>query len=430
MVWLVVQALQESLRHSLALFTNVCRLWRKTSRSRPNANQNRMHNDPTAAECLARVSEVIRALSFPASRNGSPVSDALAEEDFDELARSLFAHQFQRNPVLRRLCESRGVSPATVANWRDLPAMPASAFKEFEVTTLPASERTAVFHSSGTTGQKPSRHFHSAASLALYEASLLSWFGLHLLGKAADLSPANPTGLSLICLTPPPALAPHSSLVHMLETVRRGFAWERTIFLGGVEPDATWSLDLPKLLSFLDQSVRAGIPAALLGTTFNFVQVLDYLSAGRREFRLPPASRVMETGGYKGRSRALSKADLHDRLTRFLGIPARGIVSEYGMSELGSQAYDISVQPFASGTPAPERLFRFPPWARVCVISPETGREVGEGETGLIRVCDLANVCSVIALQTEDLGVRRQGGFELLGRAAESEPRGCSLMSA
>ena len=76
------------------------------------------------------------------------------------------------------------------------------------------------------------------------------------------------------------------------------------------------------------------------------------------------------------------------------------------------------------------RHFSFPPWARVQIISPETGREVGEGETGLIRVFDLANVFSVMAIQTEDLGVRRGDGFELIGRAQQAEPRGCSLMTA
>ena len=78
---------------------------------------------------------------------------------------------------------------------------------------------------------------------------------------------------------------------------------------------------------------------------------------------------------------------------------------------------------------AQPRVFQFPPWARAQIVSPETGREVAEGETGLIRVFDLANVRSVMAIQTEDFGVRRGGGFELIGRAALAEPRGCSLMS-
>ena len=96
------------------------------------------------------------------------------------------------------------------------------------------------------------------------------------------------------------------------------------------------------------------------------------------------------------------------------------------MSELSSQAYDLSVR----SAERRMRSFHFPPWARVQIVSPETGREVAEGETGLIRVFDLANVFSVMAIQTEDLGVRRGGGFELVGRAEFSEPRGCSLMTA
>jgi hypothetical protein len=97
------------------------------------------------------------------------------------------------------------------------------------------------------------------------------------------------------------------------------------------------------------------------------------------------------------------------------------------MSELSSQAYDRAAGP-SRITHHASRIFHFPPWARVQIVSPETGREVGEGETGLIRVFDLANVYSVMAIQTEDLGTRRSDGFALAGRAVLAEPRGCSLM--
>jgi hypothetical protein len=106
------------------------------------------------------------------------------------------------------------------------------------------------------------------------------------------------------------------------------------------------------------------------------------------------------------------------------------------MSELSSQAYDAGIRhsPALSklrndGRSFDARHFHFPPWVRAQIISPETGREVGEGETGLVRVFDLANVFSAMAIQTEDLAIRRGGGFELLGRAALAEPRGCSLMA-
>jgi hypothetical protein len=128
---------------------------------------------------------------------------------------------------------------------------------------------------------------------------------------------------------------------------------------------------------------------------------------------------------------------LHALITEHLGIPPENIVCEYGMSELSSQAYDsvasdewrVTGKGGASRRPSPvTRHFRFPRWARVQIISPETGREVADGETGLIRVFDLANVFSVMAIQTEDLAVRRGDGFELIGRVQLAEPRGCSLM--
>ena len=128
----------------------------------------------------------------------------------------------------------------------------------------------------------------------------------------------------------------------------------------------------------------------------------------------------METGGYKGRSRALSKERLHEWIGQVLGIAKNQIVTEYGMSELSSQAYNRVVG-CAGG------VFHFPPWAKAQIVSPETGVEAAEGETGLVRVFDLANVRSVMAIETEDLAVRRGDGFELIGRAAAAEPRGCSL---
>ena len=147
----------------------------------------------------------------------------------------------------------------------------------------------------------------------------------------------------------------------------------------------------------------------------------------------------METGGYKNRSRSMPKTELHALITERLGVPPSHIICEYGMSELSSQAYDDvtswRVASCASNSrhsrhPSPvTRHFHFPPWARAQIISPETGREVADGETGLIRVFDLANVFSVMAIQTEDLGIRRGDGFELIGRAQLAEPRGCSLMA-
>jgi hypothetical protein len=376
-------------------------------------------------------------LSDFAARLREAITAPAAEKfDFPMLARELFQLQFAANPVCRRICESRGVMPQTLKDWRETPAVPTAAFKEFEVTCLPIEQRDHVFHSSGTTEQRPSRHFHSAESLGLYEASLWPWFRRHVLPD----SKSEISNFKFIALTPPPAEAPHSSLVHMLETVRRHCGAPESAFLGVASGSGEWTLRFAETLAALRESVASGRSLVLLGTAFSFVHLLDSMAQQNLRFELPPGSRAMETGGYKGRSRSLPKAELHALITARLGILPSHIVCEYGMSELSSQAYDKVTgdmwqvaRRHETDSCHPTRVtrhFHFPPWARAQVISPETGREVVDGETGLIRVFDLANVWSVMAIQTEDLGIRRGDGFELLGRAKLAEPRGCSLMPA
>ncbi len=353
-----------------------------------------------------------------------PELDPFLEAEFDQLALALFTLQFAHVEPYRRLCEARGITPDKIALWSDIPPVPAEAFKEFDLSSLPVAERTTVFHSSGTTTQQPSRHFHNSESLAIYEASLLPWFKAHLLPDAGSCR--------CVMLTPSPALAPHSSLVRMFEIVRRDLSSRNSLFTGKIDTTGAWTLDTDATLESLRQSVEMEQPIALLGTAFSFVHLLDQLSPGSIRFALPAGSRAMETGGYKGRSRSLPRAELHALITRYLGIPRSHIVCEYGMSELSSQAYDRVAGRhalcFNASTLQP--FFHFPPWARARVVSPETGVEVEEGESGLIQVCDLANVRSVMVIQTEDLAVRRGDGFELLGRAELAEPRGCSLRNA
>jgi len=378
-----------------------------------------------------------------------------ADVEFNGMALVLFALQFTANEPYRRFCEAREVTPNAVTHWTEIPAVPTSAFKELELSCLPTAQRTAVFHSSGTTAAQPSRHFHSAESLEIYEASLWAWFETSVAADARRLTLAQPTSQSLVTsaatprllsLTPPPEQAPHSSLVHMFEVIRRKFGADGNVFAGRVEADGAWTLDFDAAFAALSGSHRrkevetarranpppdAGgceRPLLILGTAFSFVHLLDELNARNFRLQLPAGSRVMETGGYKGRSREMSKSELHALITEWLGVSRANIVCEYGMSELSSQAYD-RVSDFEFQVPGSERRFRLPPWARARVIAPETGREVAEGETGLLRVFDLANVFSALALQTEDLAVRRGDGFELMGRAKLAEPRGCSLLA-
>jgi hypothetical protein len=343
----------------------------------------------------------------------------VADDQFDRLARRLFAAQFDSVQPYRALCRSRGLTPDSLPSWLDIPPVPTSSFKEFDWTSLSAAGRTRVFHSSGTTAERPSRHFHNAASLEIYEHSLLSWARTWFL-------PDGPHRHDMLFLTPEPKAAPDSSLVHMFETLRRKWGTASSRFVGACDTANRWIVLQDQVRSVLAKFQSSGQPIALLGTAFSFVELMDQLTVTQTRFALPPGSRLLETGGYKSRSRALPKPLLYRQLTELLGIPSSSIVSEYGMCELSSQAYDHQV---GAADPQTGRSFRFPPWARAVVINPHTNRPAQVGETGLLRVFDLANVHSVMAIQTDDLARANQDGFVLLGRATAAEARGCSLSS-
>ena len=351
------------------------------------------------------LSEFSRKLCANISRWADLKTD---EQAFDALALELFALQIKYNPAYARLCANRGQQ---IKDWRQIPAMPAVAFKEMEMTSLPAEQRTTVFSSSGTTKRQRGRHFHSNESLGLYEESLYRWF--------RKLFRREMMNVRWLFLTPTGQDAPTSSLAHMFSTIAARASEAESVFSGVVEFNDAWTLDYDKATEYLLESERKRRSVAILGTAFLFVNLLDALERTNLHIRLPENSWVMETGGYKGRSREMPKQELHRSITDRLGVAPNRIFGEYGMSELSSQAY--------AGA---DGLFRFPPWARAQIISPATGCEARAGERGLIRVYDLANVWSVMAVQTEDIGISEGNGFRLVGRAAEAEARGCSLMTA
>lgn len=376
-----------------------------------------------------RMSELLEIGEY-AARARAFITAAVAHplptdtDAFNSLARELFALQFRLNAPYRRFCQARGVTPESVSDWTQLPAIHTAAFKYDELTLIPPGARATYFQSSGTTAQR-SRHFHHAITQELYENSLLAWFGQCMPGLEKTAIQRR-----WISLTPTPTQAPHSSLAHMLGKVVERWGGEAAAWTGYSDSQGGWCVDLEATAKALANACSDSRPVTLLGTAFSYVHLLDYATERRLAWQLPSGSVAMETGGYKGRSRVLPKAQLHAEISQRLGLPRERIVCEYGMCELSSQAYDCAPDMDSLALRGlAERAFHLPPWARARLISPEHGGPVGVGETGLIQIIDLANLSSVVAVQTEDLGVRELSGFRLLGRAIEAEARGCSLMA-
>ena len=372
------------------------------------------------------------------SRPSSPAFDILADElersfgrgveagwpdaDFDALAHRVFRCQFERNPTYRSFCEHRGVTPESLASWEDVPAVPTMAFRHVDLMSVERAAE-AVFRTSGTVRGAGRRGRHFVPRLSVYRAALIEPFRAHVMGGWVDESR---TGrMRFVSLIPSIAQHPDSSLSFMVSTAADELA-TGTEWL--VEADG--ALDLEALRAVADESARVGEPILLLGTALSFVHVLERLG-GRALTSLPEGSRIMETGGFKGLGRAVSRAELYDKIAAATGVPTARIVNEYGMTELLSQLYEpvLSEGPEAMGTHVP------PPWLRVRALDSLSLDPVQEGEDGILAFFDLANVGSVSHILTEDVGSIRDGTVRLRGRLEGAEPRGCSramdeLMSA
>lgn len=338
------------------------------------------------------------------------VSRFLAAPDtatFDELALAAFAWQFERIEPYRRLCHRRGTTPETVREWRQVPFVPAGAFKTMTLAAAPAVE---IFRSSGTTGERQSEHLQPFPDL--YRQVIDASFPPFCLPFQAPTAK-----LPILSLIPSREQIPDSSLSFMADHVlsRWGSA-ESAIAFGprGVEA--------AKARSWAAARQREGRPVLILATAFALAQWLEALERLDLRFRLPPGTTLFETGGFKGRSTELSRHDLLVRIQSWLGVPPEFVVREYGMTELTSQCY---TRVLLGGDPD---LFAAPHWVRVRVLDPETLEEAPTGSPGLLAIFDLANLGSAVHLLTEDLGIAEGEGFRLLGRAAGAELRGCSLV--
>ena len=345
-----------------------------------------------------------------------------AEERFESLALELFAFQYEHNGAYRRYCRARRAEPGRLASWTEIPPVPLRAFRELTLACEPPEEAAAVFMTSGSTDPtRRGRNHHP--HLRLYDASLRANFRASFLPDAETMR--------LLVLNPRPEEQPHSSLAYFLGRLVDFFGAPESDFLVDAE-----GLALERLTSALRAAEDSGKPVALLGTSFAYVHLLDALEELDCSFDLPAGSRVLDTGGFKGRSREVSAEELQQSFERRLGIPAARCVNYYGMTEISTQYYDDTLRRLRAGEPTSSRHKLVPHWARIRVVDPATRRPVPAGERGLIVHYDLANRGSCLAVMAEDVGfaVPRgtagpgdPGGFVLIGRAEGAEARGCSL---
>lgn len=331
-------------------------------------------------------------------------------EPFDRLACDLARYQADHVEGYARLLSARGIDPASLERAESIPAVPTDAFKLARIAAFDEPHAAATFLTSGTT--LGARGRHAMRDVSTYDAAAVA-FGRQWLAR--DLVQRVP----VVVLGPSPGAAPESSLVHMCAAFARAF--------GVAAPDAATYLVQDDVIdaTVFDERVAYALadeqPMLVLATSFALVHFLEGMD--EIVFPLPAGSRVMQTGGFKGKSREVEAGKLRAEIARVFCIPQRSIVSEYGMTELSSQFYERTLFDDA----ARPGLYAEPPWARVVPVDPETLAPVPDGEVGIAKIVDLMNVDSAVAVLAQDRVRRVDGGFELLGRAPGAPPRGCSI---
>ncbi|MFZ5640789.1 MAG: hypothetical protein ACOY4Q_08860 [Bacillota bacterium] len=332
------------------------------------------------------------------------------EERFNRLALKEFEFQFHANNIYREYCEKQGVTPDTVNNWWEIPAIPTKAFKQQVIASFPLQEAELALLTSGTSDPNMrGKIYRDKSSLDMILRSN------YLLTKAYLFPDVEK--MRILLLVPSPKVAPAMAMAFGLEQVKKEFGTEDSLYL--ITPNG-FETDL--LIEALRRAEETGIPVALIGATSGYVHFFNSCRERGITFKLPAGSRLCDGGGYQGTFGECSREDFYKMCGEFLGIPREFCINTLGMSESGTNYFDNTLRRHLAGESAGERYKVILPWTRTIAVGPRTGQRMPKGEVGLLRHYDLTNRATVIAVQTDNLGYETDEGFEIIGRAGGKLP--------
>jgi phenylacetate-coenzyme A ligase PaaK-like adenylate-forming protein len=319
-----------------------------------------------------------------------PVFDISGDDEFNVVALEIFHYQYDTNSIYREFVKHLGKNPDRVSHYTEIPFLPVSLFRDQMVVCGNDDNYEKVFTSSGTTGTVPSQHY--VRSLDLYKESFTRSFSRFY---------GDPSGYRFLALLPGYLERQGSSLVYMMDWL---------INLTKQNGSGFFLHDMHALKEKLGE--KASLKNTILfGASYG---LLDFAELYPMDLS---GVTIMETGGMKGRRREMIREELHEVFCRNFNVEK--IHSEYGMTELLSQAYSQG-----------DGIFRTPPWMKVLARDANDPLQILQpGQTGGISIIDLANVNSCSFISTQDLGkFNEDGSFEILGRFDDSDIRGCNLL--
>ena len=312
------------------------------------------------------------------------------QKQFDKMALKVFRYQYENNGVYREFCDFLKTDVQKVKTIQQIPFLPIQFFKSHEVVSNSNPIQT-TFTSSGTTGMVTSKHL--VTDVSIYEESYRKAFS-QFYGNIEDYV--------LVALLPSYLEREGSSLIHMVDDL---------IQLSNQADSGFYLHNYDELIEKLIQLDQSGQNVILIGVTYALLDLIE-----NHSFQLENTI-IMETGGMKGKRKEMIREELHQELCNGFGV--KSIHSEYGMTELLSQAYSLG-----------DGIFECPSWMQISIRDTEDALSyIRDGKTGGINVIDLANINSCSFIATQDLGKKySNGSFEVLGRFDHSDIRGCNLM--
>lgn len=338
------------------------------------------------------------------------VDAELSETGFNDYCLQLFALQYQTNAIFREFCEAKKVRPGDVERWQDVPMVYNDVFKTHLVASFPLEQSVMACLTGGTTSlTQRGRIFRDEDGKRLV-------FGANKMMTGSYLFPDFEQGkrCRILILAPSPELAPSMGMAIGMDQTRLAFGTTDSMFLLGKT-----GIDIKNLLKALRESEASGVPVALIGATAAYVYFFQACRRRKITFRLPAGSRICDGGGYRGRFGVVTRDDYYKMVTEILDIPESHCVNVLGEAETATNLFDDTLRRHVKGLPPRERTRPVPPWSRVLAMNIDDLTPLPDGEVGLLAHWDLANVPTVLAVITDNLGYTSNDGTccEIVGRA-------------
>ena len=368
--------------------------------------------DKNSAEMISLTEKIKKFIA-----EGDKLPKHEREKDFNNLCVACFKVQAKNIPGYARLCAQKKIGIDAVNDFLQIPPVPVQAFKASDIFIYSKEEVYKTFKTSGTSKTNQGSAYFSASGAEITSLAIVKNAHTYLFPDNLDTK--------FFLIAPSPEAAPNLTMAFGITEVMKNIGPH-----GGrhyIGPDG---IDWQALFSGLGECVEKNIAATIIAPSFALVFMLDKMAAENVRMKLPKGSRILDAGGFKGRSREISRSEMLKTALEFLGVDPGYCVNALGMSELGTQYYDNNLKNLIDGTGSPVAKEN-PHWAKTFVVDIEDNFKIlapkTYGKTGALLHFDLTNIDRAVAILTDDAGRYAGSGFEICGRLSADDIKGCSL---